>query len=262
MIWIILLGGMVQGAFAQNLEIKGMVRDARNKEILEFANVVLQTMDSSFVAGTTTDMKGHFLLNKIKKGSYILSVSSLGFKTEYISLESLSKNISLGEISLNDDAVSLDGVTVSASAQTSHADKKVVFPSDRQMKASGNGMDLLQQMMLPRVQVDLLNNEIKATGNGVVQVRINGVKVEQDEIKALNPSDIIRIEYHRACVMAMPISCWIISFAGRIREVVSVWIWRKVSILCGANIMSGERSIIRIRNGVLLIGSVLVIFME
>lgn len=196
MIWIILLGGMVQGAFAQNLEIKGMVRDARNKEILEFANVVLQTMDSSFVAGTTTDMKGHFLLNKIKKGSYILSVSSLGFKTEYISLESLSKNISLGEISLNDDAVSLDGVTVSASAQTSHADKKVVFPSDRQMKASGNGMDLLQQMMLPRVQVDLLNNEIKATGNGVVQVRINGVKVEQDEIKALNPSDIIRIEYH------------------------------------------------------------------
>ncbi len=25
MIWIILLGGMVQGAFAQNLEIKGMV---------------------------------------------------------------------------------------------------------------------------------------------------------------------------------------------------------------------------------------------
>ena len=196
MIWIILLGGMVQGAFAQNLEIKGMVRDARNKEILEFANVVLQTMDSSFVAGTTTDMKGHFLLNKIKKGSYILSVSSLGFKTEYISLEGLSKNISLGEISLNDDAVSLDGVTVSASAQTSHADKKVVFPSDRQMKASGNGMDLLQQMMLPRVQVDLLNSEIKATGNGVVQVRINGVKVEQDEIKALNPSDIIRIEYH------------------------------------------------------------------
>ena len=56
MIWIILLGGMVQGAFAQNLEKKRMVRDARNKEILEFANVVLQTMDSYFEAGTTTDM--------------------------------------------------------------------------------------------------------------------------------------------------------------------------------------------------------------
>ena len=181
MIWIILLGGMVQGAFAQNLEIKGMVRDARNKEILEFCKCGIANNGLFFCSGYDYGYEGAFF---IKKGSYILSVSSLGFKTEYISLESLSKNISLGEISLNDDAVSLDGVTVSASAQTSHADKKVVFPSDRQMKASGNGMDLLQQMMLPRVQVDLLNNEIKATGNGVVQVRINGVKVEQDEIKA------------------------------------------------------------------------------
>ena len=123
------------------------------------------------------------------------------------------------------------------------------------MKASGNGMDLLQQMMLPRVQVDLLNNEIKATGNGVVQVRINGVKVEQDEIKALNPSDIIRIEYHDNPGLRY-------GNAGRIREVVLVWTWRKVSIPCGVNIMLGERSIIRTRNGALLIGSVLVISME
>lgn len=112
------------GSFCSELEIKGMVRDARNKEILEFANVVLQTNGLFFCSGYDYGYEGAFLLNKIKKGSYILSVSSLGFKTEYISLESLSKNISLGEISLNDDAVSLDGVTVSASAQTSHADKK------------------------------------------------------------------------------------------------------------------------------------------
>ena len=253
-----------EGAFAQNLEIKGMVRDARNKEILEFANVVLQTMDSSFVAGTTTDMKGHFLLNKIKKGSYILSVSSLGFKTEYISLESLSKNISLGEISLNDDAVSLDGVTVSASAQTSHADKKVVFPSERQMKASGNGMDLLQQMMLPRVQVDLLNSEIKATGNGIVQVRINGVKVEQDEIKALNPSDIIRIEYHDNPGLRYGNADIVLDYIVRRPDTGGSF---GLDMAQGINSMWGEhnawgRSIIRTRNGALLIGSVLVISME
>ena len=55
MIWIILLGGMVQGAFAQNLEIKGMVWDARNKEILEFANVVLQTIYSVLKPRLETD---------------------------------------------------------------------------------------------------------------------------------------------------------------------------------------------------------------
>ena len=132
------------------------------------------------------------------------------------------------------------------------------------MKASGNGMDLLQQMMLPRVQVDLLNNEIKATGNGVVQVRINGVKVEQDEIKALNPSDIIRIEYHDNPGLRYGNADIVLDYIVRRPDTGGSFglEWRKVSILCGANIMSGERSIIRIRNGVLLIGSVLVIFME
>lgn len=195
-VWIILLCGMTGGALAQNMEIKGFVRDAKNKEVLEFVNIVLQRGDSSFVAGTTTDEKGAFLLSKVQKGDYRLAISSLGYQTAYISLEGLSKNTALGELFLNDDAISLDGVTVSASAQTTQSDRKVVFPSDRQLKASANGMDLLQQMMLPRIQVDVLNNQIKMAGNGVVQVRINGVKVEQQEIKMLSPADIIRIEFH------------------------------------------------------------------
>lgn len=191
-----LLCGMVEGALAQNIDIKGIVRDAKNKEVLEFANVVLQLPDSSFVAGTTTDGKGAFTLGKVRPGDYRLAISSLGYQAEYVSLEGLSKDISLGEIWLNDGAVSLDGVTVSASAQTTQSDRKVVFPSDRQVKASANGMDLLQQMMLPRIQVDVLNSQIKMAGNGVVQLRINGVKVEPQEIKMLVPSDIVRIEFH------------------------------------------------------------------
>ena len=57
-------------------------------------------------------------------------------------------------------------------------------------------MDLLQQLMLPKITVNLMSNEIKVPGNGEVQLRINGVKVELDEIKALLPTDIIRIEFH------------------------------------------------------------------
>ena len=197
-IWIgfVLLWGMIGGVFAQGLEIKGTVRNAADKAALEYANVVLRTMDSVFVAGTTTDGKGLFRLVDVKAGDYSLTVSSLGFKTESVALEGLSGDVALGDIWLEDETVALEGVTVSASAQTNHLDKKVIFPSERQVKASGNGMDLLQQMMLPRIQVDPLSSEIKITGNGVVQTRINGVKVEQDQIKALDPADIIRIEYH------------------------------------------------------------------
>ena len=63
---IMLLGCMIQGVFAQNLEIKGMVRNGRDKAPLEFANVVLQTADSVFITGTTTDGKGRFMLDKVK----------------------------------------------------------------------------------------------------------------------------------------------------------------------------------------------------
>ena len=193
---IVLLCCMVTEVFAQNLMIKGQVKNAQSNETLEFANVVLQTRDSVFVQGTTTNEKGNFSLDKVMPGNYILVVSSLGYNTGYITLDGFSKSVVLGDILLGDAAVSLDNVTVTASGQTSRMDRKIVFPSERQLKASSNGMDLLQQMMLPRVQVDVLNNQIKMPGNGVVQLRINGVKVEQEDIKALIPSDIIRIEYH------------------------------------------------------------------
>ena len=193
---IMLLGCMIQGVFAQNLEIKGMVRNGRDKAPLEFANVVLQTADSVFITGTTTDGKGRFMLDKVKAGDYLLAVSSLGYETQYIALDGFNKSIDLKEILMEDAAVSLDGVTVSASNTSSRSDRKLIFPSDRQVKASTNGMDLLQQLMLPKITVNPMSNEIKVPGNGEVQLRINGVKVELDEIKALLPADIIRIEFH------------------------------------------------------------------
>ena len=193
---IMLLGCMIQGVFAQNLEIKGMVRNGRDKVPLEFANVVLQTADSVFITGTTTDGKGRFMLDKVKAGDYLLAVSSLGYETQYIALDGFNKSIDLKEILMEDAAVSLDGVTVSASNTSSRSDRKLIFPSDRQVKASTNGMDLLQQLMLPKITVNPMSTEIKVPGNGEVQLRINGVKVELDEIKALLPTDIIRIEFH------------------------------------------------------------------
>ena len=47
MIWIILLGGMVQGSFCSELRDKGNGAGRSQQRNLEFANVVLQTMDSS-----------------------------------------------------------------------------------------------------------------------------------------------------------------------------------------------------------------------
>ncbi len=186
----------IQGVFSEVIDIKGRVLHTENREAIELANVVLQTLDSTFVSGTVTDQTGEFVLNKVETGNYRLVISSIGYKTQYVDVNGYTKNLQLGEILVEDDMVMLDGVTVTASAMTSHSDKKIVFPSENQLKASTNGVDLLQQLMLPKIQVNPLFGEVKLPGGGEIQYRINGVKVEIQEITALKPSDVIRIEYH------------------------------------------------------------------
>ena len=193
---IMLICGMIQGVFAQQLEIGGRVCEAGARQALEFANVVLQQKDSTFITGTTTNAKGNFILKHVKPGDYLLAVSSLGYETKYIVLDGCSQSVALGEILLGDAAVSLDNVVVSAANQRSTLDRKIVFPSDRQLKASTNGVNLLDQLMLPRIVVNQMNNEISVPGGGEVQLRINGVKVEIQDIRAIQPADIIRVEFH------------------------------------------------------------------
>ncbi|MCI1647635.1 MAG: TonB-dependent receptor [Bacteroides sp.] len=192
----ILIASVVQGVFAQKIDIKGTVRNATSKEAAEYVNVVLQTMDSTFVAGVTTDQQGCFALHSVNKGNYRLVLSSIGYNTEYISLSGLKRDTDLGQLNIKDTAIALDGVTIKASNQVNRADRKIIFPSERQVKISTNGINLLQELMLPRIQFNQMTNEISLSGGGELQLRINGATADINEIKALNPADIIRIEYH------------------------------------------------------------------
>lgn len=196
MMFAVLLGSMMVGAFAQKVEIKGCVLDGKKQQPMEFANIVLQTVDSVFITGTTADTKGNFTLGQVAPGDYQVAVSSIGFTTQYIDIKDISKSVDLGEIQMDDAAISLDGVVVSGSNMRSRSDRKLVFPTTKQMEASNNGIALLQQLMLPKIKINHLDNTVSVPGNGEVQLRINGVKVETQEVAALLPADIIRIEYH------------------------------------------------------------------
>ena len=134
------------GSFAQPIQLKGTVKNG-NRQPVEFANIVLQTADSVMVTGTTSNLKGHFELNGINAGTYRLLISSMGYRTQEIWLNDLSQSRNLGNIRLDEESFAIDNVTVTASAQRSEVDRKIVYPSDRQQKASANGVDLLQQLM-------------------------------------------------------------------------------------------------------------------
>lgn len=184
------------GGQAQSLRIRGQVKEAQGHAPVEFANVVLQTADSAFIKGIATDDKGNFSLTNLSAGSYLISVSSVGYQPSVISLLGFSQSVDLGDILLKPAAVTLDEVTVKAAAIRNYSDRKIAFPTAEQKAAATNGINLLNSLMLPRLQVNPIQNTVSLPDDGNIQFRINGIQVELNDVRALAPQEIIRVEYH------------------------------------------------------------------
>jgi len=178
------------------VQVKGKVISAEHNNPLEFANVVLETVDSTFVSGTTTNEGGNFAFEKVTPGNYRVKVTMMGFVPTAVLLDGLRQSIDLGNISLASSTVELDQINVTASSETAYSDRRVIFPTDQQKSASTNGINILSAMMLPRLEVNPLTNEVKASDNGEIVFCINGAKVELNDIRGLSPGEIRRIEYH------------------------------------------------------------------
>lgn len=179
---------------AQDLQLRGRI--VSGKQPVEFANVILQTRDSAFVSGGLTDERGRFVMSNLEKGDYRLQVSGLGYESRQIPLPDFTVTLDLGTISLDSAAIALREVTVTAAPVINQPDRKLIFPTALQVKASTDGLSLLQRLQLNRIQVDPIQQKISSSSEGEVQLRINGAKAETQEILALRPEDIIRIEYH------------------------------------------------------------------
>ncbi|MCD8079989.1 MAG: TonB-dependent receptor [Bacteroides sp.] len=179
---------------AQYADVRGTVSDYIDHFPIAYANVVLMQPDSVFVSGTISDDNGVFYLKEVVAGDYLLSTSYLGYESQCMPFRHEGEDFL--EISLSASSFLLDDVTIQAQLVIRKADRQLLLPSQAQLRASADGLDLLHKMQLPRLMVDPLNNEITVSGHGEVQLRINGVQVSAAEISALDPADLVRIEYH------------------------------------------------------------------
>lgn len=95
-----------------------------------------------------------------------------------------------------DKSITLDEVTVRASKVVNKPDGMVIYPTDSQRQASTNGYSFLEKLTLPNLRVDNISHTISAIDNrGGVQLRINGIIVDKPEMTALDPKDILRIDF-------------------------------------------------------------------
>ena len=115
----------------------------------------------------------------------------------------VSMNAQTGEQTNSNDTLRMDTsmfklaeVTVEAQSVIQKVDKQVLLPNREQRKASHDGMSLLQNLQIPRIVVNPADNTVKTLANQDVQLRINGIEASSSEVMAINPKDVIRIEYH------------------------------------------------------------------
>ncbi|GHT27067.1 hypothetical protein FACS189432_02780 [Bacteroidia bacterium] len=179
---------------AQQVSIRGRIIDEKEGSSLSYATVTLHK-DSLFVDGTASDSEGKFTLKNIEHGSYLLTVSFLGYKTERIRIDELGQSIDIGNIAMNEDTNVLNEVVVQADPIINKIDRQILLPNQSQIKVSNNAFDLLSNLMISRLHVNSVFKTISISGGGNVQTRINGIKASKEEVAALRAKDVLRVEY-------------------------------------------------------------------
>ena len=186
---------VVPPLFSQQINLKGKIVDEKTHEVLSFASIELTTQDSTFVKRETSDDKGNFSISAISSGNYLLSVSFLGYNKSIIKLANLYTSVDLGEIDLQQNSQTLNEVVVEGNNTINKVDRQVILPTPIQIKSSNSGYELLNNLMLPGLRIDPIQNTISAIGGGNVQVRINDVIASVTQVKALRPANVLRVEY-------------------------------------------------------------------
>lgn len=180
---------------AQNIKIEGQVVENKEKESnpLENVSIMLLKSDYSFVQRGSTNDKGFFRLSSIYPGDYLLKASFLGYAPTFIRISNVQKNIQLGNIELKASSIRLNEVIVKGNNIVQKVDRMVLYPTAEALKHSYSSYDLINNMTIPRLRVNSMH-KILETDDGSVQVRINGMKVSNEDFAAIRAKDIIRIE--------------------------------------------------------------------
>ena len=180
-------------SMAANNKVSGVIKDAADKTALIGVNVCLKQGDQQ-VSGTVTDAHGKFSL-EAETGEFVLECSYIGYEPIGMSL-TVSGNIHLGTIEMNEASTELGEVVVEGDAVIQKVDRQILLPNKEQLGASSDGMSLLQNLQIPRIVVNPADNTVKTLADQDVQLRINGIEASNSEVMAINPKDVIRIEYH------------------------------------------------------------------
>ena len=156
--------------------ISGKIVDSKTGKILEYANISLTNINwDKIIEGTISDAKGRFSMNKIRTGSYQISVSYLGYEIQSVNFKLTKKkpDIKLADILLvaNNEMLSEVKITEQKPIFESKIDK-IVYNAENDMNEGLNdATDVLRKA--PLLTVDL-EGEVSLRGSKNIKFLVNG----------------------------------------------------------------------------------------
>ncbi|WP_235958264.1 outer membrane beta-barrel family protein [Flammeovirga agarivorans] len=186
-VWLMCMLGLTSFINAQS-KITGQVIEKNQNAPIEYATVALYNQaDNSLVTGVVSAGEGKFTINKVKEGTYKITIGFMGFETftkENISVVKGS-NVNLGQVTLNEDSQMLDEIEVKGEQLTAvtKVDRQVYDATKFENAAGGTATDVLKNM--PSVSINA-EGDLAVRGSSGFVVLLNGKPIQSDAATILN----------------------------------------------------------------------------
>lgn len=174
-------------AFAQQsgVNVTGSVVEQGSDTPIEQATVrLLNVKDSAMVRGVVSARNGSFTLKNVKKGSYLLHITFIGYDPLYQPLQITGKRnpVNVGKLELSDGAIELgEAVVIGKAPEVTVRNDTVEYNADSYKVTEGSVLeDLLKKM--PGVEVDS-EGKITVNGKEVKKVMVDGKEFFSDDPK-------------------------------------------------------------------------------
>ncbi|NRS89466.1 outer membrane receptor protein involved in Fe transport [Flavobacterium sp. 7E] len=175
-----LVSMQAQNAVTTNLSekqgsVSGKIIDLKTSESLPYVNVVIKEANQLITAGVTSE-KGIFYIKNLDLKNYNVEIQFMGYKTilKTITLSSDNKNLDLGTISLQENAIELQGVNIVSEKSTivQKIDRKIINVGKDLISTGATASEIMNN--IPSVSIDPQTNAISLRGNSNVKVLIDG----------------------------------------------------------------------------------------
>ncbi|MDR0430316.1 MAG: outer membrane beta-barrel protein [Tannerellaceae bacterium] len=168
-----------------NVEVRGTIVEEETGTPVEQATIrLLNVKDSTMINGVASSRNGSFSLKNIPPGSYLLSVSFVGYQPLYQPLQITGRTnpVNLGKLEMTDGSILLgEAVVVGKASEVVVRNDTIEYNADSYKVSEGSVLeDLLKKM--PGVEVDS-EGKITVNGKEIKKVMVDGKEFFSDDPK-------------------------------------------------------------------------------